>query len=36
VDDQGQQRLTVTLPNREALDSLASTLARLLAAGDQK
>ncbi|MEX0820158.1 MAG: DEAD/DEAH box helicase, partial [Pirellulaceae bacterium] len=33
-DEQGQQRLTVTLPNREALDSLASTLARLLAAGD--
>jgi ERCC4-related helicase len=32
VDDQGQQRLTVTLPNREALDSLANTLARLLAA----
>jgi superfamily II DNA/RNA helicase len=36
VDEQGQQRLTVTLPNREALDSLANTLARLLAAGDQK
>jgi hypothetical protein len=35
-DEQGQQRLTVTLPNREALDNLASTLARLLAAGDQK
>lgn len=36
VDEQGQQRLTVTLPNREALDSLAKTLARLLVAGDQK
>ncbi len=33
-DEQGQQRLTVTLPNRAALDNLASTLARLLAAGD--
>jgi hypothetical protein len=33
-DEHGQQRLTVTLPNRAALDNLASTLARLLAAGD--
>ncbi|MDP6554158.1 MAG: DEAD/DEAH box helicase [Pirellulaceae bacterium] len=32
-DEQGQQRLTVTLPNGEALDNLANTLARLLAAG---
>jgi superfamily II DNA or RNA helicase len=30
-DDGGRQRLTVTLPNREALDQLAGTLARLLA-----
>lgn len=35
-DEQGQQRLTVTLPNRAALDNLASTLAKLLAAGDSK
>ena len=33
-DEQGQQRLTVTLPNREALDKLANTLASLLAAGE--
>ena len=32
-DEEGQQRLTVTLPNREALDNLANTLARLLTAG---
>lgn len=32
-DDKGHQRLTVTLPNREALDGLANTLASLLAAG---
>ncbi len=32
-DDKGQQRLTVTLPSREALDGLANTLASLLAAG---
>ena len=30
-DANGQQRLTVTLPNRDALDNLANTLARLLA-----
>jgi ERCC4-related helicase len=29
-DDAGRQRLTVTLPNRAALDNLAATLARLL------
>ena len=34
-DEQGQQRLTVTLPNRGALDGLANTLARLLAAGGE-
>lgn len=33
-DEQGQQRLTVTLPNRESLNNLANTLARLLAAGE--
>jgi hypothetical protein len=32
-DESGQQRLTLTLPNRQALDSLAQTLARLLVAG---
>jgi len=30
-DDAGRQRLTVTLPNRQSLDNLAETLARLLA-----
>ncbi len=30
-DDAGQQRLSITLPNRQALDNLAGTLARLLA-----
>ena len=30
-DDAGRQRLTVTLPNRDALDQLAGTLAKLLA-----
>jgi SNF2 family DNA or RNA helicase len=30
-DDAGRQRLSITLPNRQALDNLASTLARLLA-----
>jgi len=30
-DESGRQRLTLTLPNREALDGLAETLARLLA-----
>jgi superfamily II DNA or RNA helicase len=32
-DENGQQRLTVTLPNSDALDSLATTLAKLLSAG---
>jgi superfamily II DNA/RNA helicase len=32
-DDRGQQRLSITLPNREALGDLANTLARLLTAG---
>ncbi len=31
ADDQGRQRLSITLPNRETLDNLATTLARLLA-----
>jgi len=31
-DDAGRQRLTVTLPNRQSLDQLAETLARLLVA----
>ncbi len=30
-DESGQQRLSITLPNRQALDNLAGTLARLLA-----
>jgi len=30
-DESGRQRLSVTLPNRKALDNLASTLAQLLA-----
>jgi hypothetical protein len=29
-DDQGRQRLSITLPNRSMLDNLAATLARLL------
>jgi SNF2 family DNA or RNA helicase len=29
-DDQGRQRLSITFPNRQTLDSLANTLARLL------
>eukprot|EP00913_Durusdinium_trenchii_P013400 g12581.t1 len=33
-DDQGRQKLTVTLPDQSALDSLAETMARLLAAGN--
>ncbi|MFV1967164.1 MAG: DEAD/DEAH box helicase [Pirellulaceae bacterium] len=33
-DDQGRQRLTVTLPNTAALNNLADTLARLVVAGD--
>jgi hypothetical protein len=33
-DDHGQPRLTVTLPDRAALDRLASSLARLLAVGE--
>jgi superfamily II DNA or RNA helicase len=32
-DSSGRQRLTVTLPNRDALDALAQTLARLMLAG---
>jgi hypothetical protein len=32
-DETGKQQLTVTLPDRGALDNLASSLARLLAAG---
>jgi len=32
-DDAGRPRLTVTLPDRSALDSLAQTLARLMLAG---
>jgi len=34
-DDDGRQRLSITLPDRTALDNLATTLARLLAAGDE-
>jgi hypothetical protein len=33
LDAAGTPRLTVTLPDRAALDHLADTLARLLAAG---
>ena len=32
VDESGSQRLTVSFPNREAIDSLANILARFLAA----
>ena len=32
-DPSGRQRLTVTLPDRDALDALAQTLARLMLAG---
>ncbi len=32
-DEQGQQRLTVTLPDQNALDGLAQTLAQLLVSG---
>jgi len=32
-DETGKQQLTVTLPDKAALDNLASSLARLLAAG---
>jgi ERCC4-related helicase len=35
-DSTGQQRLSVTLPNRAAIDNLAATLARLLATPVQK
>ncbi len=35
VDDQGRQRLSITLPNRDALDNLAVTLAKLLVAKPQ-
>jgi hypothetical protein len=31
-DEHGRQRLTITLPNRDALDNLAQTLARMLVA----
>jgi superfamily II DNA/RNA helicase len=34
-DGQGRQRLSITLPNREVLDNLATTLARLLVAAPQ-
>lgn len=34
-DGSGQPRLTVTLPDRQTLDNLAGTLARLLVAGKQ-
>jgi hypothetical protein len=34
-DPSGKPRLTVTLPDRSALDNLAQTLARLLAVGTQ-
>ncbi|MCA9120991.1 MAG: DEAD/DEAH box helicase [Planctomycetaceae bacterium] len=34
-DEQGQQRLTITLPNRDVLNNLAETLAKLLAAGEK-
>ena len=33
-DESGRQRLTVTLPDRQALDGLAQTLARLLVASE--
>jgi hypothetical protein len=33
-DASGQQRLTITLPNRQTLNDLAVTLAKLLAAGN--
>jgi hypothetical protein len=32
-DAEGEQRLTITLPNRDVLDNLARTMARLLVAG---
>ncbi len=32
-DQQGRQKLTMTLPNRESVDQLAQTLARILVAG---
>jgi hypothetical protein len=38
-DKSGRQQLTITLPNKDTLDNLANTLARLLAvgqAGDQQ
>ncbi|MEX1229012.1 MAG: DEAD/DEAH box helicase [Planctomycetaceae bacterium] len=34
-DDAGRQRLSITLPNRQMLDNLASTLARLLVANPE-
>ena len=33
-DAEGRQRLTISLPNRQSLDHLAQTLARLLVSGD--
>ena len=33
-EDDGKQRLTITLPNRDALDDLAKALARLLTPGE--
>ena len=33
-DESGRQRLTITLPNAAALDSMANALARLLSVGD--
>ena len=35
-DAAGQQRLTVTLPDRAALDNLADSLARLLSVQESK
>jgi hypothetical protein len=34
-DEQGRQRLSITLPNRDVLDNLAATLARLLVSNPQ-
>jgi hypothetical protein len=34
-DSQGRQRLSITLPNRDALNNLAATLARLLVTKSQ-
>jgi hypothetical protein len=35
-DEQGRQRLTITLPDRGMLDSLAQTMARLLVVGQDE